>query len=141
MKHYVLVLLSLVCCVLSTHAAVNDTFSRNGIRYQVTKENPAAHSFEVSAVYYDSTYIILPDSVSNNSYSYAVTDAIQWYNPQNCALRHYAKIDMSEAKHITLLFRQTSGLIAIDTLVLPPNLKLFPVIFEIVEPFNSTGLI
>ena len=138
MKHYVLVLLSLVCCVLSTHAAVNDTFSSHGIRYQVTKENPAAHAFEVSAVYYDSTYIILPDSVSNNSYSYAVTDAIQWYNPQNCALRHYTKIDMSRAEHITFLFRQTSGLIAIDTLVLPPNLRLFPVDFYTSDSLDAT---
>lgn len=138
MKHYRLVLLSLVCCVLSTHATVNDTFSSHGIRYLVTKENPAAQAFEVSAVHYDSAYILLPESISNGLYTYAVTDAIQWYNPQNCALRHYAKIDMSEAKHITLLFRQTSGLIAIDTLVLPPNLKLFPVDFYTSDSLDAT---
>ena len=121
----------ILCLLLSfcifAYSEVGDTFSRNGIRYQVTKENPASQAFEVSAVYYDSAYILLPDSVSNGVHSYAVTDAIQWYNPQNCALRHYLKIDMSEAKHITRIAQQISALIAIDTLVLPPNLQRFPI--------------
>lgn len=119
-------LLLLFCSAIHVFGEVGDLFSRNGIQYQVIKENPAAQSFEVNAVHYDSAYIILPDSVSNGIQTYAVTDAIQWYNPQNCALRHYLKIDMSKAKHITSLISQRSGLIAIDTLILPPNLARFP---------------
>lgn len=125
MKRYCALLL-LLCFALHMFGEVGDLFSRNGIQYQVTKENPATQSFEVNAVHYDSIYIILPDSVSNGIHTYAVTNAIQWYNPQNCALRHYLKIDMSEAKHITSLTSQYSGLIAIDTLILPPNLERFP---------------
>ncbi len=121
-----LTFLFVISLALYAFAEVNDTFSQNGIRYQVTKEDPATQAFEVSAVYFDSAYIFLPDSVANDEYAYAVTNTIQWYNPQNCSLRHYAKIDMSEAKHITYLFGQTSGLIAIDTLILPPNLSMFP---------------
>lgn len=119
-------LLLLLCFALHMFGEVGDLFSRNGIQYQVTKENPATQAFEVNAVHYDSIYIILPDSVSNGIHTYAVTSTIQWYNPQNCALRHYLKIDMSEAKHITSLTSQYSGLIAIDTLILPPNLERFP---------------
>ena len=131
MKRYY-VLLCLLCFALHMFGEVGDLFSRNGIQYQVTKEDPATQSFEVSTVHYDSTYIILPDSISNGVHTYAVTNAIQWYNPQNCALRHYRKIDMSEAKHITRLTIQRSGLIAIDTLILPPNLERFP------SSFNTT---
>ena len=120
------ILLLILGLALHIFGEVNDTFSHHGIRYQVTKENPAAQAFEVGAVYYDSAYIFLPDSVVNGEHSYAVTNAIQWYNPQNCGLRHYLKIDMSEAKHITSLTSQRSGLIAIDTLILPPNLERFP---------------
>lgn len=119
-------LLCLLCAALHVFGEVGDLFSRNGIQYQVTKEDPATQSFEVSTVHYDSTYILLPDSVSNGVHTYAVTNAIQWYNPQNCALRHYLKIDMSKAMHITSLISQRSGLIAIDTLILPPNLARFP---------------
>lgn len=119
-------LLCLLCAALHVFGEVGDLFSRNGIQYQVTKEDPATQSFEVNAVHYDSIYIILPDSISNGAHTYAVTNAIQWYNPQNCALRHYLKIDMSKAKHITSLISQRSGLIAIDTLILPPNLARFP---------------
>lgn len=119
-------LLCLLCAALHVFGEVGDLFSRNGIQYQVTKEDLAAQAFEVNAVYYDSAYIFLPDSVVNGEHSYAVTNAIQWYNPQNCALRHYHKIDMSAAKHITSLISQRSGLIAIDTLILPPNLERFP---------------
>lgn len=122
-----LTLIFVLSLALYAHSEVGDLFSRSGIQYQVTKEDPARQQFEVSAVHLDSAYIILPDSVSNGILTYAVTDAIQWYNPQNCSLRHYRKIDMSEAKHITLLLAQTSGLIAIDTLVLPPNLMMFPI--------------
>lgn len=111
------------------YGEINDTFSRNGIRYQVTKENPTAQAFEVSAVNYDSAYIFLPDSVANGVYTYAVTNTIQWYNPQNCALRHYDIIDLSQAKHLTMLTNQISALIAIDTLILPPNLQRFPMNF------------
>lgn len=118
-------LLLLLCTALHMFGEVGDLFSRNGIQYQVTKENPAAQAFEVSAVYYDSAYIFLPDSVADGEYVYAVTNAIQWYNPQNCALRHYLKIDMSEAKHITRLTSQRSGLIVIDTLILPPAIVSF----------------
>jgi hypothetical protein len=125
-------LLCLLCTAIHVFGEVGDLFSRNGIQYQVTKENPASQAFEVSTVHYDSTYILLPDSVSNGVHTYAVTNAIQWYNPQNCALRHYLKIDMSEAKHITSLTSQYSGLIAIDTLILPPNLERFP------SRFNTT---
>lgn len=125
MKRYYALLL-LLCFALHMFGEVGDLFSRNGIQYQVTKENPTTQSFEVNAVHYDSIYIILPDSVSNGIHTYAVTNAIQWYNPQNCALRHYLKIDMSEAKHITSLTSQYSGLIAIDTLILPPNMERFP---------------
>lgn len=125
-------LLLLFCSAIHVFGEVGDLFSRNGIQYQVTKENTAAQAFEVSAVYYDSAYIFLPDSVADGEYVYAVANAIQWYNPQNCALRHYRKIDMSEAKHITRLTIQRSGLIAIDTLILPPNLERFP------SSFNTT---
>lgn len=122
---------SMILCLLLSfcifaYGEVDDTFSRNGIRYQVTKENPTTQTFEVSAVYYDSAYILLPDSIRNGVYTYAVTDAIQWYNPQNCALKHYDKIDLSQAKHITRIAQQISALIAIDTLILPPNLQRFP---------------
>lgn len=119
-------LLCLLCTAIHVFGEVGDVFSRKGIQYQVTKEDLASQAFEVSTVHYDSTYIILPDSISNGIHTYAVTNAIQWYNPQNCALRHYLKIDMSEAKHITSLTSQRSGLIAIDTLILPPNLARFP---------------
>lgn len=125
-------LLCLLCSALHMFGEVGDLFSRNGIQYQVTKEDPATQSFEVSTVHYDSAYIFLPDSVVNGEHSYAVTNAIQWYNQQNCALRHYLKIDMSEAKHITRLTIQRSGFIAIDTLILPPNLERFP------SSFNTT---
>ena len=122
-----LTLIFVLSLALYAHSEVGDLFSRSGIQYQVTKEDAARQQFEVSAVYLDSAYIILPDSVSNGILTYAVTDAIQWYNPQNCSLRHYRKIDMSEAKHITSLTSQFSGLIAIDTLILPPNLMMFPI--------------
>ncbi len=125
-------LLCLLCAALHVFGEVGDLFSRNGIQYQVTKEDLTAQSFEVSTVHYDSAYIFLPDTISNGVHTYAVTNAIQWYNPQNCALRHYRKIDMSEAKHITRLTIQRSGLIAIDTLILPPNLERFP------SSFNTT---
>lgn len=125
-------LLCLLCAAIHVFGEVGDVFSRKGIQYQVTKEDLTAQSFEVSTVHYDSAYIFLPDSISNGIHTYAVTNAIQWYNPQNCALRHYRKIDMSEAKHITRLTIQRSGLIAIDTLILPPNLERFP------SSFNTT---
>ena len=120
-------LLLILGLALHIFGEVNDTFNRNGVQYQVTQENPVRQQFEVSAVRYDSSYIILPDSVAYGGYAYAVTNNVQWYNPQNCSLRHYRKIDMSAAEHITLLYSQTSGLIAIDTLVLPPNLMMFPI--------------
>ena len=123
---------------LYAFAEVNETFSQHGIRYQVTKEDPAKQAFEVSVVYLDSAYIFLPDSVANGEYTYAVTNTIQWYNPQNCALRHYSKIDMSEAKHITTLLSQRSGLIAIDTLILPPNLLRFPPRFDTTDSLNAS---
>ena len=110
-------LLLIINCGLLAQAAVNDTFNHNGIRYQITKEDFSSQAFEVSAVYFDSAYIFLPDSVTEGEYAYAVTNTIQWYNPQNCALRHYSKIDMSRAEHITTLHSQRSGLIAIDTLI------------------------
>ena len=132
-----LTFLFVISLALYAFAEVNDTFSQNGIRYQVTKEDPAAQAFEVSAVYLDSAYIFLPDSVANDEYAYAVTNTIQWYNPQNCSLRHYAKIDMSEAKHITTLNSQRSGLIAIDTLILPPNLSRFPSWFHTTDSLNA----
>ena len=130
-------LLLILCFALHAFAEVGDLFSSNGIQYQVTKEDPAAQAFEVGAVYYDSAYIFLPDSVVNGEHSYAVTNAIQWYNPQNCGLRHYLKIDMSEAKHITRLTIQRSGLIAIDTLILPPNLERFPSSFDTTDSLRG----
>ena len=138
MKHRCLIWLCLACCALHAFAKVDDTFIRNGVRYQVTLENPARQQFEVSAVHLDSAYITLPDSVAYGEYAYAVTNTVQWYNPLNCSLRHYRKIDMSAAKHITLLLTQTSGLIAIDTLILPPNLMMFPIDFRTTDSINST---
>lgn len=137
MKHRCLIWLCLACCALHAHAKVDDTFSRNGVRYQVTLENPARQQFEVSAVHLDSAYITLPDSVAYGEYAYAVTNTVQWYNPLNCSLRHYRKIDMSAAKHITLLFSQTSGLIAIDTLILPPNLMMFPPLWATTDSIHQ----
>ena len=125
MKRYC-TLLFVFCSALHMFGEVGDLFSRKGIQYQVTKEDPAMQSFEVSTVHYDSAYILLPDSISNGVHTYAVTDAIQWYNSKNCGLKHYDKIDMSEAKHITRIAQQISALIAIDTLILPPNLQRFP---------------
>ena len=136
MRRLILTLLVLSHFAIVGFAAENDTLVCNGIRYQVTKEDPAAQAFEVSAVYFDSAYIILPDSVANNEYAYAVTNTIQWYHPQNCALRHYSKIDMSQAKHITALTNQISALIAVDTLILPPNLQRFPMYFYTSDTIN-----
>ena len=90
------------------------------------KEDFSSQVYEVSAIHYDTAVIVLPDFVTHNGINYVVTNAIQWYNPQNCSLHHYDKIDMSEAKHITWLSTQISALIAIDTLILPPNLQRFP---------------
>ncbi len=132
-----LLLLLIINCGLLAQAAVNDTFNHNGIRYQITKEDFSSQAFEVSAVYFDSAYIFLPDSVTEGEYAYAVTNTIQWYNPQNCALRHYSKIDMSRAEHITTLHSQRSGLIAIDTLILPPNLSRFPSWFHTTDSLNA----
>lgn len=119
-------LLFLFCFASHVFGEVGDLFSRSGIQYQVTKEDAARQQFEVSAVRYDSSYIILPDSVTHGSTDYAVTGAIAWYHPRNCALRHYDKIDLSGAMHLTVLSNQVSALIAIDTLILPPNLLRFP---------------
>ena len=137
MRKLLLISLYALQCVTFANAAVNDTFPHRGIQYKITKEDASLQSFEVSAVHYDSTNIILPDSVNHGDYTYAVTNAIQWYNPQNCSLRHYDIIDMSEAKHITWLPSQVSGLIAIDTLILPPNLQRFPWNFYTSDSLNE----
>lgn len=127
MKRFIPVLCTLLpYFVLPAVGAVNDTISRNGIQYRITKEDSSTQTFEVSAVYYDSTYIVLPEVVKHDGKTYAVTGAITWYNPANCALRHYDKIDLSGAMHLTVLSNQVSALIAIDTLILPPNLLRFP---------------
>lgn len=123
MKNRVLLFLLSVCPVLTVSGAVGDLFVQKGIQYKVTAEGNA--NYEVSAVRYDSSYIIMPDSVSYGPFTYAVTDAIYWYNPNNCSLRQYDKIDLSAAKHVTNLPTQLSGLIAIDTLILPPSTKQF----------------
>lgn len=114
--------------IISLHicAAVNDTFFQDGIQYKVIKEDVSKQSFEVSTIHYDTTYVILPDSIRYGEYTYAITDAVLWYSPSTCSLRHYKKIDLSHAKHIISLPRQISGLIAIDTLILPPNLYSLP---------------
>lgn len=130
-------LLLIINCGLLAQAAVNDIFSYNGIQYQVTREEPSAQAFEVSAVQYDTAVVILPDSVTYNGMSYVVTNAILWYNKTNCPLRHYNRIDMSNAAHITSLVNQTSGLIAIDTLILPPNLLSFPANFYTSDSINA----
>lgn len=122
-------LLFLFCSALHMFGEVGDLFNRSGIQYQVTKEDPARQQFEVSAVHLDSAYIILPDSVACGEYAYAVTNTVQWYHPRNCALRHYNKIDLSQAKHLAVLSSQISALIAVDTLILPPNLMRFPMYF------------
>ncbi|MBR6017244.1 MAG: leucine-rich repeat protein [Paludibacteraceae bacterium] len=132
-------LISLVLLQYATiaFAAVNDTFSHHGIQFQITKEDFSSQVYEVSAIHYDTAVIVLPDFVTHEAINYAVTGAIAWYNPENCTLRQYRKIDMSEAKHITLLLSQTSGLIAIDTLILPPNLMMFPIDFRTTDSINS----
>ena len=123
MKKQLLTYLLMLVTALPLSAAVGDVFFHQGVQYKITNQH------EVSAVHYDSAYIVIPDSVSNGSRNYAVTEAITWYNPQNCSLRHYHKIDMSAATNITSLASQSSGLIAIDTLILPPNLLGFPSCF------------
>ena len=77
MKYHLLIWSFIWCCVLHTFAEVNGTFSRNGVQYQVTKEDIARQQFEVSAVHMDSTYIALPDSVAYGEYAYAVTNTVQ----------------------------------------------------------------
>lgn len=116
----------LFCFILSAVGAVNDTFFQQGVQYQISKENFTSQTFEVSAIHYDTTVIVLPDFVTHDAINYAVTGAIAWYHPRNCALRHYNKIDLSQAKHLAVLSSQISALIAIDTLILPPNLLRFP---------------
>lgn len=120
------------------YGKVSDTFLHRGIWYQITKEDPIALSYEVSAVQYDTSVVQLQDSVAYNGMNYAVTNSIQWYNPANCSLRHYAKIDMSGAKHISYLSVQCSGMIDIDTLILPPNLQRFPSRFWTVDSLKPS---
>lgn len=123
MKNPILIVCLLWGLSLSMFASVGDVFTYNGVQYKVTSLQ------DVSAVHYDSAFIIIPDSVSDGTQKYAVTDAISQYSSANCALRHYRKIDFSKATNITTLKDQSSELIAIDTLILPPDLKNFPAYF------------
>lgn len=118
-------------------ANINDIFTADGIQFQVMKEDTLTAEYEVNAIHYDSVRIIMPDSVSYKKHRYAVTSAILFYNPQNCLFRHYNVIDLSKAFHITQLPNQISGLIAIDTLILPPNLSTFPANFYTSDSLSS----
>ena len=140
MKNHLFILFLLFCFLLPASGTVDETFTLKGIQYQITKEDPSEQSFEVSAIHYDSAYIIMPDSVSHGSYTYAVTDAPIIYEKKTCALRHYSKIDLSAAKHIHALLNQTSELIAIDTLILPPNLNYFPKKFHTLDTITHKAI-
>ena len=116
----------LFCISIHSFGAVNDTIHCDGIQYKVTKEDTIANLFEVHAIHYDSVYIIFPDFVEKNGHIYFVTDAVVKYDSTVCSLQHYSKIDMSAATHITHFRSLWSESIAIDSLILPPNLMSFP---------------
>ncbi|MBO4250154.1 MAG: leucine-rich repeat protein [Paludibacteraceae bacterium] len=130
-----------LCLSLPVSGEVGDKFLCQGVWYQITNESTVKQAFEVSAVRYDSAYITLPDSITNGVHTYAVTNAIMSYNKETCALRHYNKIDLSGAKHITTLTHQYSQLIAVDTLILPPNLTRFPLSFSTLDSINGSTIL
>lgn len=123
MKINIPILYLLLCFAIPMSAEVGDTIIHKGVQYKITAPN------EVSAIHYDSAFITIPDSVTYGTQKYAVTSVIEWYNPKNCSLQHYDKIDLSAAINITSLASQQSGLIAVDTLILPPNIQKFPVFY------------
>ena len=120
MKINILILYIILSLAIPMSAEVGDTIIHKGVQYKITSQT------EVSAIYYDSAFIIIPDSVTYGTQKYAVTDAINRYNSGSCALKHYDKIDLSAATNITIINELSSELISVDTLILPPNLKYFP---------------
>ena len=119
MKRFKLILLVSFAIAESLFAAYD--FRDNGIGYTIIDSEKK----EVKVTYYDSVRIAVPANVQFGGNSYTVVDAI-YYDSTTCSLKHYDKVDFSKATNIALLRDQTTELIDIDTLVLPPNIHYFP---------------
>ena len=122
----ILPFLVLLFATIGAYAYVGETFSYEGVQYRITREDPANHVFQVAVNRYDTVYVVIPDFVPYNNYSYQVTQTAPFARA-NCLLKHYIKVDYSRAlAYFSPMTTFVSQYIDVDTLILPPHIYAIP---------------
>lgn len=115
-----------MCVVLAfcvVNIAAQNVLEYNGAKYErIVQDNGVSYAKVIS---YITSTIEIADSIDFDGVRVPVQDA-EDYTDKTCALRHYDKIDFSNAIAITELVSQKTDSIDIDTLVLPPRITIIP---------------
>ena len=114
-------ILMLIFATMGMYAYVGERFLYNGVKYIVNKEADATQQYEVAVFHYDTSYVVIPDSILHNGRRYQVSQS-QSFFAGNCALQHYTKVDYSQVQFdFTSSTQEFYTDVDIDTLILPPN--------------------
>ena len=103
------------------NSAVGQIIWYNNVQYRITADNSPYGYYRVVVHHYDTTDVVIPDSVPYNGHKYQVV-GVQKFTPNTGSLRHYRKVDYSQSLYsYGECGFVTTDSIEVDTLILPPN--------------------